>query len=225
LPAAQDYKRVAEGDRGPNTGGMGSFCPADQLTPEIMAVVKRDVILPVLAALAKQGSEYRGILYAGLMLTDSGPQVIEFNCRFGDPETQVIVPVWDGSIIDVMSACIESSLETVDIPTGAVRSAVCVVMAAEGYPGSYSKDLPLTTVNTDSNHLLFHAGTANRDGVLRSSGGRVLNAVGVGEDLATARARAYELAASLKVPGLFYREDIATHVDHDSTRSTAYSAR
>lgn len=209
LPAAQDYKRAFDGEAGPNTGGMGSFAPAPHLTPALCAEVGARIIEPTLRALANEDSPFKGILYAGLMLTADGPQVIEFNCRFGDPETQVIMPVWPGDIIKTMFACINGDLNEHAVPSLAEQHAVCVVLAASGYPGSYAKDIALRFVPDSSTAITFHAGTATHDGQVRSTGGRVLNAVGVGDSMAAARASAYQLAEQLDVPGLFFRKDIA----------------
>ena len=209
LPPAQDYKRALDGDQGPNTGGMGSFSPAPHLTPALCAEVEQTIIAPTLRALAEEGSPFKGILYAGLMLTADGPQVIEFNCRFGDPETQVIMPVWTGDIIATMFACISDGLHKLDVSTKAARHAVCVVLAANGYPDTYEKNIPLKSVPDTSTAITFHAGTAVFNGQLVSTGGRVLNAVGVGDSMAVARASAYQLAAELTVPGLHFRKYIA----------------
>lgn len=209
LPIAQDYKRAHDGDHGPNTGGMGSHCPAPHVTPELQKRVSDEFIRPVISALANDSTPFRGVLYAGLMLTDSGPKVIEFNCRFGDPETQVIVPGWNGSIFDTMFACIKGTLGDMNVSHESYRCAVCIVLAAEGYPGSYKRQIRLRMVPNGAHHVTFHAGTKHMDGQFVSSGGRVLNAVGFGTDLVSARTHAYELADELSVPGLFFRKDIA----------------
>jgi phosphoribosylamine---glycine ligase len=210
LPPAQDYKRVFDGDSGPNTGGMGSYCPADHLTPELLAVVEQKVVTRVLRALRDQGVSYRGVLYVGLMLTDSGPQVIEFNCRFGDPETQVILPVWHGELAETLLSCAEGHLSARSKPPSGC--AACVVLAADGYPDAYAKSIPLTEVPDTDHAFTLHAGTKRVKGELLSAGGRVLNAVGTGETVAEARAHAYELARRLHVNGLFYRSDIAAEI-------------
>ncbi len=209
LPAAQDYKRAFDGEAGPNTGGMGSFAPAPHLTPALCAEAGRMIIEPTLRALANEDSPFKGILYAGLMLTADGPQVIEFNCRFGDPETQVIMPVWPGDILETMLACINGTLNELSVASVADKHAVCVVLAANGYPGSYAKNIALRAVPDTSSAITFHAGTAFHNGQVVSTGGRVLNAVGVGDSMAAARASAYRLAEQLAVPGLYYRKDIA----------------
>jgi phosphoribosylamine--glycine ligase len=210
LPAAQDYKRAEDGDRGMNTGGMGSFCPAPHLTPELLDLVCSRIVGPVIRALGGEGSPYRGILYAGLMITDDGPQVIEFNCRFGDPESQVILPVWQGNFADVMLACATGTLQNpLDDLANADGAAVCVVLAAEGYPGSYVKHVPLIEVPDSRTAFTLHAGTRRTAEGLVSSGGRVLNAIGLGASVADAREQAYGLTERLKTRGLRFRRDIA----------------
>jgi phosphoribosylamine--glycine ligase len=211
LPTAQDFKRVAENDRGPNTGGMGSFCPAQHFTAEMDVQVANNIVKPTITALAGLGSPFKGILYAGLMITQSGPQVIEFNCRFGDPETQVILPCWEGDFVETLLACVHGELQKMVPPKEAIRHAVCVVLAARGYPGSYNRSIPLKTVADSEQAVTFHAGTARVDGRLESAGGRVLNAVGLGETRTAARENAYQLAQHLLVPGLFCRSDIASN--------------
>ncbi|MDD5088391.1 MAG: phosphoribosylamine--glycine ligase, partial [bacterium] len=210
LPGAQDYKRAEDGDAGPNTGGMGSYCPASHLTTDLQHTISRHVIAPLTKALRRQGAPYRGLLYAGLMLTDEGPQVIEFNCRFGDPETQAILPVWEGDFAQTLFACARGKLnrtQTTSAPPN--RCAVSVVLAAEGYPGSYRQDIPLEEIEDSERHVIFHAGTKRVSGRLYSTGGRVLNAVGIGSDIVKARENAYEAARRLQVQGLRLRSDIA----------------
>jgi phosphoribosylamine---glycine ligase len=210
LPAAQDYKRANHGDHGPNTGGMGSFCPASQLTDVLRLEVEKHIIAPILRALAEDGAPYQGVLYAGLMLTDNGPQVIEFNCRFGDPETQVILPILQGEFSEILLACAQGRLSATSRPAEhPENAAVCVVLAAEGYPDKYEKAIPLVSVADAQHAFTFHAGTAFQDGKFVSNGGRVLNAVGTGPTVGEAREQAYGLAAQLKVPGLRFRFDIA----------------
>ena len=212
LPLAQDYKRVGGGDTGPNTGGMGCFCPTPALTPNLRLQVEELVVKPVLNALRDMGCPFKGILYVGLMMTVDGPQVIEFNCRFGDPETQVILPCWPGELVKTMHHCINGTLDQMPRPAETTRHAVCVVLAAEGYPGMYLKGIPLQSVPDGESAVTFHAGTTAQSGNLVSSGGRVLNAVGFAPDLSTARLNAYRLAEQLTVPGLFCRKDIALDI-------------
>jgi phosphoribosylamine--glycine ligase len=213
LPAAQDYKRAQDRDQGPNTGGMGSYSPATHLTPALAKEVEARIIIPTLRAMAMEGSLYRGILYAGLMLTANGPEVIEFNCRFGDPETQTILPVWDGDFAGTLLTCATGTLKVPAQTPPLTRHAVCVVLAADGYPDRYRKSIPLTEMEDTDHAFTLHAGTARVNGQLVSTGGRVLNALGVGPTVKDARIRAYELAGRLLVAGLRYRTDIALQVE------------
>lgn len=213
LPPAQDYKRAFDGDAGPNTGGMGSFCPARHLSPELAMLVAESIVRPVLSGLRDLGAPYRGVLYVGLMLTTDGPQVIEFNCRFGDPETQAILPVIGGDFSALLLQCATGALPaSASAAIPATGAAVCVVIAAQNYPAAYPTGIPLSFVSDTDHAFTFHAGTSRKDGALRSSGGRVLNAVGIGPDIAAARRRAYALADELTVPGLRRRADIASSV-------------
>lgn len=210
LPPAQDYKRAYDHDAGPNTGGMGAFCPAPQWTAELADQVLVRIVRPTLRGLAELGSPYRGVLYAGLMLTTDGPQVIEFNCRFGDPETQVILPLLPGDFAAMLMQCAAGRLpDTGSMQIAASGAAVCVVLAADGYPGDYRTGLSLPRIADPAAAFTLHAGTAIVDGQLVSTGGRVLNAVGTGTGLAQAREHAYALAAQLRMPGLRCRTDIA----------------
>ena len=213
LPPAQDYKRAEDGDSGPNTGGMGSYCPAAHLSESLQVEVADRIVRPVLRALADRGASYRGVLYVGLMLTEDGPQVIEFNCRFGDPETQAILPVWGGNFAERLLACCEGRLRrAAQARSGEPQAAVCVVLAAEGYPGAYEKGIPLKDAADSENAVTFHAGTRRSASGLMSSGGRVLNAVGLGATVAEARAHAYSHVERIRVQGLRCRSDIARGV-------------
>ncbi len=211
MVSAQDHKRINEGDQGPNTGGMGAYAPAPVMTPELMERVKREILEPTIAGMAAEGRPYKGILYAGLMITAEGPKVIEFNCRFGDPETQVVLPLLGSDLIDTALACIQERLgaEHVDRKPGA---AVCVVMAAPGYPGSYPKGLPISGM--ESAHavpdiMIWHAGTVRKEGQLVTDGGRVLNVIAVAPDIATAVKKVYAAAEKISFAGAHYRRDIA----------------
>ena len=213
LPPAQDYKRAEDGDGGPNTGGMGAYCPAAHLTDSHRKEVAARIVGPVLRALADRGAPYRGVLYVGLMLTPDGPQVIEFNCRFGDPETQVILPVWRGNMAGHLLACSQGRLQPVaQARSGAPQAGVCVVLAAEGYPGAYEKGIGLKDVPDSDDAVTFHAGTRRSASGLVSSGGRVLNAVGLGSTILEARTHAYAHVERLRVTGLRCRSDIALGV-------------
>jgi phosphoribosylamine--glycine ligase len=209
LPIAQDYKRAEDGDQGKNTGGMGSFAPAQHVTPELLTQVEKRVVAPVLSALCREGMPFCGVLYVGLILTADGPKVIEFNCRFGDPETQVILPIWPGNLAEALIACTEGRIRNVEKPEPR-GAAVCVVLAADGYPDTYEKGIRLRFPSQERNEaIVFHAGTQMSEHGIVSTGGRVLNAVGFGQDIAQARQKAYDLAHRLRVPGLRFRKDIA----------------
>jgi phosphoribosylamine---glycine ligase len=210
LPAAQDYKRIGEGDEGPNTGGMGSCSPSPLLEEREADELVADVYLPVLEELSRRGAPFTGCLFAGLMLTADGPRVLEFNCRFGDPETQSLVPRLDGDLLAALAASAQGDLTSVALPAGP-RAAVTVVLAGSGYPGR--NDIG-TTINgvvdaEAAGALVFHAGTALHDGRLVTNGGRVLNVTALGDTVAGARAAAYEAAARIDFAGVQFRRDIA----------------
>jgi phosphoribosylamine--glycine ligase len=210
LPPARDYKRLRDGNHGPNTGGMGSYAPVGDLDPSLLALVRETILQPAVAGLRAQGRPYRGALYAGLMLTDDGPKALEFNCRFGDPETQVILPLLAADLAQVLRACATCRLdpESVTVRPGA---AVCVVLAAEGYPERPRAGDSITGIEeaTASGALVFHAGTAIHDGRLVTQGGRVLSVVGTGVDLTAAANRAYAAADAIEFAGKQMRRDIA----------------
>jgi phosphoribosylamine---glycine ligase len=207
LPA-RDHKRVFDGDQGLNTGGMGAFAPSPDVNSALVDRLMDTVIRPAVQGMAALGTPYRGVLYAGLMLTADGPRVLEFNCRFGDPETQVVVPMLDGDLARIMLACIEGSLEAemVQMRPGA---AATVVMAALGYPGSYPRGLPVTGLDSvPPDVLVFHAGTNVVDGQTVTSGGRVLAVTALGDDLPSAVSRAYAGVEQIHFDGAHFRTDI-----------------
>ena len=209
LPMSQDHKKVGEGDTGPNTGGMGAYAPTSLVSPSMLAEYEESIVRPTLAGLKSEGMEFRGTLYIGLMLTKSGPKVLEFNVRFGDPETQVILPLVDQDLVPVLisSAKGEPLPEQLKIKQ---EFAMVVVLASEGYPGNYPKGDTITPPSPlPPCTLLIHAGTASRpDGSVVSSGGRVLGAVGTGKSLQDARNSAYELCKSVAFSSKYYRKDI-----------------
>jgi phosphoribosylamine--glycine ligase len=231
LAPSRDHKRIGEGDTGPNTGGMGAFAPVP-VSGTLATQIVRDIITPVLAELRRQHIAYRGVLYAGLMLTPSGPQVLEFNCRFGDPEAQVVLPLLTGDFLALLQATAAGSLGDHLAQLAKSRSSVdredplaawpgagltewhrhCVVVvgAAAGYPGAYTKGETLI-LPADRGHeaWIIHAGTGRHEDQLVTQGGRVLGAVGTGESLARARGAAYQLLAQIDWPGMTYRRDIA----------------
>ena len=205
---SQDHKRVFDGDQGPNTGGMGAYSPPPVYTPQVHEQVVTQILEPAVAALRQEGREYVGVLYAGLMITSSGPKVLEFNARFGDPETQVVLPRLKTDLVDVIEAVLDRRLVSQPIEWRS-EAAVCVVMAAEGYPGSYPKGMPITGLeNLPPEIMVFHAGTACRDGQLVTAGGRVLGVTALGEDIKTAIARAYAAVEKIHFPNCHYRRDI-----------------
>ncbi len=213
LPA-RDYKRALDGDGGLNTGGMGGYCPSPHVTPELVAEVTRRVLQPAVDGMRRRGTPYVGVLYAGLMLTEAGPRVLEFNCRFGDPETQLLMPLLYTDLVDILLACIEGRLASVPIAWKSLTS-VGVVLASGGYPGDYAKGKPLTPgpspAGRGETHI-FHAGTKLRDGQLVTSGGRVLAVVATAPTLIEARERAYEGVKHIHFEGMHYRTDIAAKV-------------
>ena len=214
LPPAQDHKRLQEGDQGPNTGGMGAYAPAPLLDQDSLQEIETLVLQPTLKALKDRGIDYRGVIYAGLMLTATGPQVIEFNCRFGDPECQTLMPLLGPELGAVLQACALGCLDLAPTLTISRRCSACVVAAAEGYPNAPRKgDHIQSTHQTDDSHQLFHAGTQRQpDGRLTTSGGRVLAVVAQGDDFDAAFAAAYSDMASINFPGITYRRDIGHQV-------------
>ncbi|MCL6454150.1 MAG: phosphoribosylamine--glycine ligase [Alicyclobacillus sp.] len=203
---ARDYKRIGDGNTGPNTGGMGAIAPVPDVDAALVEEVRRTIVQPVVRALAAQGTPYRGVLYAGLMLTEEGPAVIEFNARFGDPETQVVLPLLDGDLLEVAWAVAHDQLGDVQVAWKAA-AATAVVAAAPGYPDSPRTGAPLQ-LGTPVDGLVFHAGTALRDGALVTAGGRVLTAVGLAERPADARRIAYEIIDRVYFEGKQVRTDI-----------------
>jgi phosphoribosylamine--glycine ligase len=214
LAPACDYKRALDGDEGPNTGGMGAYSPPGFATRDLLAEIESRILRPTMRALATAGAPFRGLLYAGLMLTSAGPQVIEFNARFGDPETQVVLPRLDGDEGDLLAlllATAEGRLAAMPAPTWSSSVTCGVVAASAGYPGPFEKGKPITGLDTlDADVLVFHAGTQRTgDGQLVTAGGRVLTVVARGNDMASARAHAYANIARIHFDGMRWRNDIA----------------
>lgn len=209
MPPAQDHKRLLTGDGGPNTGGMGAFAPTPKATPELLAEVEHAVLRPALAGMTAAGTPYVGVLYAGLMLTPDGLRVLEFNCRFGDPETQVVLPLLESDLVDVMLACVEGRLAEA-APRWRAGAATTVVLASGGYPGDYPKGKAIRGVAEAeaTGCTVFHAGTALADGQLVTSGGRVLAVTGLGEEIAAAASRAYAGVEQIAFDGAIWRTDI-----------------
>ena len=205
LPPARDFKRIGDGDTGPNTGGMGSFSPLPDVPDEAAQEILETVHLPVLEELARRGAPFQGLLYAGLMATETGIRVIEFNCRFGDPETQSLLPRLDGDLLPLLAGDLSHAPQVAD------RAAVTVVLAGGEYPERGDSGTPIEGVEAAeaTGALVWHAGTALRDGRLVTNGGRILNVVGTGETVEAARTAAYDAASRIDFAGMQYRSDIA----------------
>ena len=212
--AAQDHKRLGEGDTGPNTGGMGAYAPAPLATPALRYAIMRNVLHPAIEGLSRAGSPFYGVLYAGLMVKDGTPYVLEFNARFGDPEAQVVLPLLKTDLAEVLEAVVEHRLEQVHLEWSE-QSAVCVVLAAGGYPGKYTRGLPITGLPNAADQdrvSVFHAGTAWNGRDVVTAGGRVLGVTAWGSSLRTAHDRAYEVSRSINFEGQYFRTDIAERV-------------
>ena len=208
--AACDYKRVGDGDSGPNTGGMGAYSPPEFWQPDLAARIRREILEPTARAMVAEGCPYRGVLYAGLMVTSEGPKVIEFNCRFGDPETQVILPRLTTDLATICRATADGRLADVQVTWGGPAH-VCVVIASGGYPEHYETGFPISGIaQPASAGIVFHAGTGSGpSGDIVTAGGRVLSAVGSGATMSAARDQAYELASRISFEGARFRTDIA----------------
>lgn len=205
---AQDHKQVGEGDTGPNTGGMGAYSPAPVLTQELQDRVMAEIIRPTVDTMRAEGTPYSGVLYAGLMLTAEGPKLIEYNCRFGDPECQVLMMRYQGDLAEMMLACARGELDETP-PAFAPDTALTVVMAAKGYPGTPEKGGAIVLGDAEANGAkVFHAGTAVKDGTLVANGGRVLNVTATGASVTQAQAKAYEALDRVDFATGFCRRDI-----------------
>ena len=211
LPAAQDYKRIYDGDEGPNTGGMGSYSPVPRLPAAAADELVDELCRPVLAELARRGAPFTGALFAGLMLTEDGPRVLEFNCRFGDPESQSLLPLLEGDLLPALAAAAAGELRGVALEVSD-RSAVTIVLAARDYPGRGDVGTPIAGIEEAeaAGALVFHAGTALHAGRLVTNGGRILGVTAVRDSLGEARAAAYDAAACVDFAGVRYRRDIAS---------------
>jgi phosphoribosylamine---glycine ligase len=213
MVSAQDHKRIFDGDEGPNTGGMGAYAPAPVVTPGLLDQVMRDILQPTVDAMRAEGIIYRGCLYAGLMITDQGPKVVEFNARFGDPETQVVLPLLDSDLATVLESCVDGRLADTEVKWKD-EAAVCVVLAAGGYPGDYPRGdaiSGLKDAETDG-ALVFHAGTAAKEGLVGTNGGRVLGVTAMDRDVLKAIDKAYAAIGKISFAGMHYRKDIAYRV-------------
>lgn len=221
LLPAQDHKRIGEGDTGPNTGGMGAYAPAPLVNESLMDRIQRDILEPAIAALRQRGIDYRGVLYAGLMITPAGePKVIEFNCRFGDPETQVVLPLLETPLDTVLMACVEQRLAQLPPLSWKSGVAACVVASAEGYPEHYTKGHPISGLAVTSEPIaVFHAGTKVTQGKVVTDGGRVLGVTAIGDTFDDAFDYAYQAIAQIEFEGRYFRNDIGYRVRRQALMS------
>ncbi len=212
LPPAQDHKPAYDGDLGPNTGGMGAYCPAPLVDDEMLHWIEQHVLVPTVHAMNRSKRPFRGVLYAGLMITNQGPKVLEYNVRFGDPECQPLLMRLQTDLVDVLEAAVDGTLDRIEPLRWDPRPAVCVVMASEGYPGSYAKGHPirgLPEAGKLPDTKVFHAGTANGDGGIVTAGGRVLDVTALGSNLARAKLHAYTAVKCIRWQGAWCRKDIS----------------
>ena len=210
LDSSQDHKRIFDKDIGPNTGGMGAYSPAPVVTPELQKHISKKIIKPIIESMKKEGNVFKGVLYAGLMITKDGPKVLEFNVRFGDPETQAIIPRLKSDLVELMLAAIEGKLDKIKLEWDE-RSCVCVVMASGGYPGKYEKDKSiegLDALKDTEDIIVFHAGTKQENGKVLTSGGRVLGVTGLGRDIKGAVENTYKAIEKIKFEKSYCRTDI-----------------
>lgn len=210
MPSSQDHKAIYDGDKGPNTGGMGAYSPAPVVTDELMEEIEERILKPTIDGLRKEDCEYRGVIYCGLMISDSGPKVLEFNVRFGDPEAQVVIPRLKSDLVPILMACTDGTLNKMK-PEWTDEAAVCVVLASGGYPGSYDKGKSisgLTRANDAPGAMVFHAGTALKNKKVVTSGGRVIGATALADDIPSAIECAYQCADAIKFEGQYCRTDI-----------------
>jgi len=207
---SQDHKAIYDGDKGPNTGGMGTYSPAPIITSSMLDEIANKIIRPMVDGMAKEGAPYKGVLYSGLMITKDGPKVIEFNCRFGDPETQVVLPRLGSDLLEPLLASIDGSLDQITL-NWKQEAAVCVVLAADGYPGDYEKGKEikgLENFKDSQEEMVFHAGTKLEDGIVKTNGGRVLGITALGKDIKEAIKKAYNAVKKIEFEGMYYRKDI-----------------
>ena len=215
MSSAQDHKRAKDGDQGLNTGGMGTFSPSPFYTKEVDAFCKEHIYQKTVDAMAAEGREFKGVIFFGLMLTEEGPKVLEYNARFGDPEAQVVLPRMKNDIIDVMEACVDGTLDQLTLEFED-NAAVCVVLASDGYPVSYEKGFEITgeeNFEGKDGYYCFHAGTALKDGKVVTNGGRVLGITAKGNDLKEARANAYKATEWISFANKYMRHDIGKAID------------
>ena len=218
MTSAQDHKRALDGDQGLNTGGMGTFSPSPFYTEEVDAFCKEYIYQKTVDAMAAEGREFKGIIFFGLMLTEKGPRVLEYNARFGDPETQVVLPRMKNDILEVFEACVDGTLDQIELEFED-NAAVCVVLASDGYPVQYEKGFEIRGLESfkgRDGYYVFHAGSRFRDGKIVTNGGRVLGVTAAGRDLKEARANAYEAVKWVDFDNKYYRNDIGKAIDEVS---------
>lgn len=208
MAAAQDHKAAFDGDLGPNTGGMGTYAPAPVITPELLNRITTEIIEPTLSGMRKENREFAGALFVGIMVTNAGPKVIEYNCRFGDPETQVILPLFDGDLAELLYQAATQKFTCNQILPTKKTHAVCVNLVSGGYPGSYEKKMPVSGLEQIENAVVIHAGTMVENGQLLTNGGRVFGVVALADSLAAAIDKSYAEAAKISFKNLFFRKDI-----------------
>ena len=211
MESSQDHKAIGDGDTGPNTGGMGAYSPAPVVTDAIMDQITREILVPIVDGMNRNGTPYKGVLYAGIMITPAGPRVLEFNVRFGDPETQPILMRLKSDLLEVFLAVCDGKLDQITLKWDP-RPAVCVVMASGGYPGDYEKGKPITGIKQAEqlgDVIVFHAGTTAKDGDIVTNGGRVLGVTALGNKIADAKEKAYQAVDKIKFDGAYCRRDIA----------------
>jgi len=211
LESSQDHKAIGDGDTGPNTGGMGAYCPAPIVTDELMDQIVKEILVPTVDGMNRNGTPYKGILYAGIMITQGGPRVLEFNVRFGDPETQPILARLKSDLLEAMLATCDGTLDKITLEWDS-RVSVCVVMASGGYPDDYEKGKVITGLEEADklqDVIVFHAGTTEKNGQIITAGGRVLGVTALGKDIAQAKVKAYEAVEKIKFEKAYYRKDIA----------------
>jgi phosphoribosylamine--glycine ligase len=210
LASSQDHKRVFDDDKGPNTGGMGAYSPAPLVTDQLMKTIDQDILKPFVSGMQQSGISYKGVIYAGIMVTDQGPKVLEFNCRFGDPETQPILVRMKSDIVPILEAAADGNLNDKTIEWDS-RSAVCVVLASGGYPDKYEKGIPIAGLDKarqSKNAVIFHAGTKLVDGDVVTSGGRILGVTALGDNIKAAIDNTYKVISTISFKGMHYRKDI-----------------
>jgi phosphoribosylamine--glycine ligase len=212
LPSAQDHKAAYDGDKGPNTGGMGAYSPTPIVTDELLETIEDKILVPTIHTMKRNRKPFRGVLYAGLMLTQSGPKVLEYNVRFGDPECQPLLMRLKSDLLDILEATVDGALDQIESPVWDPRPAICVVMASQGYPGSYENGKIITGLESAAkipDVKVFHAGTKLVDGQVHTNGGRVLGVTALGDSLAIAKLNAYTAVQSVRWPGAWCRKDIS----------------